>query len=1021
MAATTSNPFAVSSPLSPMHPTITEHDFRFPRRPGGASATTVPRKPDRFDLTLSTSSSSAQLVAGTARPTMSWAASKPAVAPGVAAGSPAATGSAVAAGRATPKPGAASSALHDLRLDPLLTQGGAHPDFLRTSALPSFQQSVARENRELEEMQKQDPLATQIWRFYTKTKQRLPAQERMENLTWRMMHLTLRRNCVAGDTAKSSSRVSGASTNAPSGIAQLRKSSSEQTAPPPPPPPADPMNLDDFINNDNVGTPAGLAMTPTPTPDTMRQSDDASAHTTATAAAIPIKPRKEPLQQQQQQQQQQHLGPQSVPAAVHQRPQNEFGFLPRHTRKTSIDETGQRTRKRPANFSPHVSALTGGFGANGLEADSELREYTLDIQPPTTSAAQPPSQAGVQFPLDGFRLNDDPIITSAGPFPPNFSFSPAGSPIAAADPFSGVFVSSSMPVGSLGNDFYSPSGSTYQSTASTPHPLAENEGFYFGSGTVDMRQSRQQLYRNIYAGMGTALGQQFSYGANGNLMFPSPASTTADQGLQFNASSSFGGHVDPTRVFQQEAAARSPAVGMTQNSMFTFGADSDEEEGAFADRIIPTPQDYSPQGPEENTFDSTPLQWDPSLPGNFSVQAARYPGGPPRKQVTIGGTTTDYVDANGEWETGAGAGTGLNRSRSQSFRTNNGRSTRVPRTSSTPSGLANQGRVGRSSPSTPPADPNGTAASRPSSPPPASRHGSTTNLQATAAGQRDSTTNNTTSTSSNSNNNNNNSTPTTCTNCFTQTTPLWRRNPEGQPLCNACGLFLKLHGVVRPLSLKTDVIKKRNRGSGSGHSVGSTGTRSRKHTNSGGISKKGSSLSVSASANQQAQSASTPPAVQHRAGSANEGESPRSASGSAGNTPTSYGNTPGAVGGKGVIPIAAAPPKSAPGPGAASLTRTSTSSSKRQRRHSKSAFDAAMTGMEIDSPENSTGSNDAAAAFAASRAPASASTTALSSSLQTSTSGLSLSAFGGPLQRQLPGTSTARAAPQEWEWLTMSL
>ncbi|KXL51436.1 MAG: hypothetical protein FE78DRAFT_112913, partial [Acidomyces sp. 'richmondensis'] len=51
----------------------------------------------------------------------------------------------------------------------------------------------------------------------------------------------------------------------------------------------------------------------------------------------------------------------------------------------------------------------------------------------------------------------------------------------------------------------------------------------------------------------------------------------------------------------------------------------------------------------------------------------------------------------------------------------------------------------------------------------------------------------------------------TCTNCFTQTTPLWRRNPEGHPLCNACGLFLKLHGVVRPLSLKTDVIKKRNR------------------------------------------------------------------------------------------------------------------------------------------------------------------------------------------------------------------
>lgn len=62
--------------------------------------------------------------------------------------------------------------------------------------------------------------------------------------------------------------------------------------------------------------------------------------------------------------------------------------------------------------------------------------------------------------------------------------------------------------------------------------------------------------------------------------------------------------------------------------------------------------------------------------------------------------------------------------------------------------------------------------------------------------------------------------PTICSNCNTTKTPLWRRDPEGQPLCNACGLFLKLHGVVRPLSLKTDVIKKRNRGGA--NSAGST-------------------------------------------------------------------------------------------------------------------------------------------------------------------------------------------------------
>ncbi|CCM05710.1 uncharacterized protein FIBRA_07942 [Fibroporia radiculosa] len=65
--------------------------------------------------------------------------------------------------------------------------------------------------------------------------------------------------------------------------------------------------------------------------------------------------------------------------------------------------------------------------------------------------------------------------------------------------------------------------------------------------------------------------------------------------------------------------------------------------------------------------------------------------------------------------------------------------------------------------------------------------------------------------------------PTVCTNCQTTNTPLWRRDPEGQPLCNACGLFYKLHGVVRPLSLKTDVIKKRNRASGTPHSTSRKG------------------------------------------------------------------------------------------------------------------------------------------------------------------------------------------------------
>ncbi|KAA0190077.1 hypothetical protein HAZT_HAZT002110, partial [Hyalella azteca] len=32
-----------------------------------------------------------------------------------------------------------------------------------------------------------------------------------------------------------------------------------------------------------------------------------------------------------------------------------------------------------------------------------------------------------------------------------------------------------------------------------------------------------------------------------------------------------------------------------------------------------------------------------------------------------------------------------------------------------------------------------------------------------------------------------------CTNCQTTTTTLWRRNSQGEPVCNACGLYYKLH------------------------------------------------------------------------------------------------------------------------------------------------------------------------------------------------------------------------------------
>lgn len=70
----------------------------------------------------------------------------------------------------------------------------AQSDLLQDAVFPTWKDDAGPDNFDSpEELQKQDPLGTQIWKLYSKTKTRLPNQERMENLTWRMMAMNLKR------------------------------------------------------------------------------------------------------------------------------------------------------------------------------------------------------------------------------------------------------------------------------------------------------------------------------------------------------------------------------------------------------------------------------------------------------------------------------------------------------------------------------------------------------------------------------------------------------------------------------------------------------------------------------------------------------------------------------------------------------------------------------------------------------------------------------------------------------------
>jgi GATA-binding protein len=706
----------------------------------------------------------------------------------------------------------------------------------------------------------------------------------------------------------------------------------------------DPMNLDDFI-------------IPFDSPAEHPSYPSADRHFTATpTGSIPIKSRKD------------HATTDSAAAASFphppqdQRTNSEFGYVARRVRKTSVDERqffaslNVPTRKRPAEASPQVPPVSNAMMAQHSELSAALPDYSLDQTPSaftltgngTVGPRRPQLQhshshsAGLPYGLDTYGVSEDHGINSAGSYQQHFHFSPSESPMTAGNPFSNLYAQTPLASSLNSTEFFSPPPSGYQSAVSTPQPIYEGEQSMFFSDAPSAEPHTQRRIPNYVqqrqSNLSASLQPRYMYNlSNGDSQMGNAVSgPPATQVSGFSVPQPQ--HINPSQVLGSgEFSTTAPAT-----SMFTFGGDSDNEDddGNYERRGIAMPNDFTSM--DESGDMSAGLQWDGGFPG--SVQSLPGYSGQHRKHVTIG--STDMMDGPSEWNHGGTLGRAHGSAASVSEVRNRDQDPRrygkVPRTASTPNAAALLRQSLNGSSSGPP-----TNHPSPSTPPESGLSSAVPSRPGSPGGSK---------------NGDPNAGPTTCTNCFTQTTPLWRRNPEGQPLCNACGLFLKLHGVVRPLSLKTDVIKKRNRSSANTLAVGTS--RSSKKSSRKNSIQHAPSTSISSRIN----TSESPPAI---TGSSTMGK-------------------------PGVVAIAAAPPKSGPPAGVSQARAGVQVAPRRQRRLEK-----APTGSDPDGDDSPKSAAPPSRSKVVPLAPA-----------------MAPPAAANPANHSIAG---GQGASQEWEWLTMSL
>lgn len=365
-------------------------------------------------------------------------------------------------------------------------------------------------------------------------------------------------------------------------------------------------------------------------------------------------------------------------------------------------------------------------------------------------------------------------------------------------------------------DYSSPPDSAYPSAVSTPPPIFEDQET-FPQSLLDTRHQGSRTFHHSRSILPNSLASTYEYTTyNG----PLPTAATAVGQLSsytpaglFDTQPQYADHWQPFELEDTLHSVGSPVDPRDNSSGSRGKRDNEGEEGfTVGDRKLMLQAEShrfrSKEPGEEDARLSLKLQRRYSPPRQFNAQYERGRGPLLGKQVTTGGPTSEIMLFSPDWDGSSSSSGALGRANGyassalipDSPYNLNDLQEKTPQTVSNIK-LLEQCNDGLDHP----AQWRPTALSDVSD--------SVSRLSSIGPSPGDNPSNNYSSTNLAEAVNPDIDIPITCTNCSTQATPLWRRDLGGSPLCNACGLFFKLHGINRPLSLKTDVIKKRKRSS----------------------------------------------------------------------------------------------------------------------------------------------------------------------------------------------------------------